>query len=95
MTVPRVEDLTHGINLVRKSFSSYSIDEAGCKEGLVHLAGYKKRWNRSTSTWADEPLKNEHTEAADALRQHAQGFRAPSIAERPKKKHKPRNWKVA
>lgn len=95
VTVPRVDDLTHGIQLVRKAFSSYCFDEAGCKEGLVHLAGYKKRWNRSTATWADEPFKNEHREAADALRQHAQGFKAKSLTERPRKPYKARNWKVA
>jgi hypothetical protein len=94
VTVPRVDDLTHGIQLTRKAFSSYCFDEAGCKEGLAHLAGYKKRWNRSTSTWADEPLKNEHTEAADALRQHAQGFRAKTMADKAVKKKRPINWKT-
>lgn len=92
-TVPRVDDLTHGIQLTRKAFSSYCFDEAGCKEGLVHLSGYRKKWDRTRSAWGDTPFK-EHTEAADALRQHAQGFTAKSISEKPRKAKKPRNWKT-
>ena len=65
-----------------------------CKDGLAHLAGYKKRWNRATSNWADEPVKNEHTEAADAYRQYAQGFRAPIEVEREHRQKRVRNWKV-
>lgn len=92
-TVPRVHDLTHGIQLVRKCFSSYCFDEAGCKEGLAHLAGYRKKWDRTTSKWGDEPFK-AHTEAADSLRQHAQGFTPGSMTERPRKPRKPLNWKT-
>ena len=93
--VPRVDDLQHGIQLTRKAFATYAFDEAGCKDGLAHLAGYKKRWNRATSTWSDEPVKNTHTEAADAIRQHAQGFHAPREVEREIRRRRERNWKTA
>lgn len=94
VTVPRVDDLQHGIQLARKDFATSAFDEVGCKDGLAHLAGYKKRWNRAAGAWSDEPLKNEHTEAADAYRQHAQGWHAPREVEREKRRNRDRNWKT-
>ena len=73
--VPVVADINHGIQLVRQKFSGYWFDETGCKEGIVHLSRYSKRWNTSTGNWSSVPRKDDgHSEAADALRQHAQGF---------------------
>ena len=95
-TVPRVELLIHGIQLTRKKFSGYCFDAVGCKAGLVHLSAYRKRWNRSTGTWSDEPFKDMHTEAPDALRQHAQGFKPGSQSENDsltKFKNRERRWR--
>lgn len=95
-TVDRVDDLQHGIQLTRSAFSTSAFDEIECKPGLLHLAGYKKRWNRATGAWGDEPVKNEHTEAADAYRQYAQGYDAPIENERQRRSNrKQRNWKTA
>ena len=75
VTVPRVLELQHGIQLVRSVFGQCTFDEAGCKDGLNHLALYKKKWNQQTGTWGNEPNKaTGHSEAADALRQFAQGY---------------------
>jgi hypothetical protein len=73
--VPRVSELQHGIQAVRDAFSSYWFDEVNCKEGLAHIELYRKQWNERTAAWSDQPFKDIHTEAADALRQHAQGFK--------------------
>ncbi len=79
--VPMVQTFQHGIDLLRADFSTYYFDEEGCKAGLVHLAEYQKRWNNRLQVWGDEPDKdNPHTEAADALRQCAQGFDPASIS---------------
>lgn len=76
-TVPRVLELIHGINATRKAFTRYCFDERGCKEGIAHITAYRKKWDRNTGRWSDEPVKRTgHSEAADALRQHAQGFKA-------------------
>ena len=73
--VPRVQTFQLGIEILRKRFSSASFDERGCALGLEHLSEYKKRWNRTLGVWSDQPDKdNPHTEAADSLRQWAQGF---------------------
>lgn len=76
MIVPRIADFQHGIDLTRSRFSSAYFDEKQCGAGIEHLSEYKKRWNRQLSVWSDEADKdNPHTEAADAFRQWAQGFR--------------------
>lgn len=78
--VPRVRDLGTGIKQTRAAFSTYWFDAEGCKEGLAHLASYRQRWNAAVGGWADEPVKDMHTEAADSLRQHAQGWSNPTVA---------------
>ena len=70
--VPRVNELRDGINAVRQVFNECWFDETETKEGLVHLGSYRKRRNTATGYWMEEPIKDEHTEAADAFRQFAQ-----------------------
>lgn len=71
--VPRTPDLVNGgIEDLRAAFARYRFDEVGCAEGLVHLEGYAKRWDRTHGRWVDEVDKNGHQHCADALRQHAQ-----------------------
>lgn len=73
--VPRVQTLQHGIDILRQKFPEAWFDEDGCKEGLVHIQEYRKRWNNRLGVWGDEPDKDSpHREAADSLRQWAQGF---------------------
>lgn len=75
--VARVADVVAGINELRDDFGSYWFDEAGCKDGLAHLALYQKDWNERTGAWSDRPRANGHQHAADAIRQKAQGYRMP------------------
>lgn len=73
--VPRVENLTHGIQMTREAFSRAWFDEEGCKDGLEHLELYGKKWNSRLGTWSHEPEKLAgHSEAADSFRQWAQGY---------------------
>lgn len=75
VTVPRIQTIQHGIEITRTKFSTAWFDEQGCKEGLDHLALYRKTWNSRQSAWSDTPEKlTGHSEAADALRQWAQGY---------------------
>lgn len=75
--VPRVGDVTHGIQATRQRFGECTFDEAGCKAGLVHLSRYRKEWNARLGCWSTHPLHDEHSEAADAIRQFAQGYQPP------------------
>lgn len=89
--VERVGELQHGIQATRDAFSLCWFDEAECKEGLAHLEAYKKRFNNQTQTFTDVPVKHDgHSEAADAFRQFAQGFKIPSVSAgtRPKRRTK-------
>lgn len=77
--VPRVQEFGQGINRVRARFSVARFDEVGCKEGLAHLTLYSRRWNDKVGGWMDGPVKDVHTEAADAFRQWAQGWEDPTV----------------
>lgn len=79
--VPRVSTIQHGIDLMRDDFAGYCFDEVACKEGLAHIENYGRRWNTRFACWDNTPQHDEHSHAADALRQKAQGFaRSPRIA---------------
>jgi hypothetical protein len=71
--VPRISDLSAGIQLVRKHIPSAYIDEDRCAEGIKRMDGYKKKWNSSLGRFVDEPEKRDgNSEGADAFRQWAQ-----------------------
>ena len=73
--VPRVHDLHAGIELLRTRFHEAYFDAEGCKEGLNHIGLYRKKYNSALKAFVDEPEKRDgHSEAADALRQWAQGW---------------------
>jgi hypothetical protein len=73
--VPQVQDLQQGIEATRAAFPRARFDAEGCKEGLQHVGLYKKKWNHRAGAWSNEPEKLDgHSEAADGLRQWAQGF---------------------
>ncbi len=92
--VPRVEDINHGIQSVRESFSQCTFDEAGTKDGLIHLGQYKKEWNARLGCWSDRPRHDIHSEAADAIRQFAQGFRAKPVVDQPRRKRETPDWRT-
>lgn len=76
--VPRVDDISHGIQATRDAFATCWFDEAGCKEGIKHLESYKKVWSSTNQRFTDQPKHDEHSEGADAFRQFAQGYKDPS-----------------
>ena len=71
--VPRVTELMTGIYATRKHLKGCYIDAQGCKDGIVRLEGYRKKFNRADGRYIDQPDKaNGCTEGADAFRQWAQ-----------------------
>ena len=70
--VPVVSDVSHGIQLTRDAFGQCWFDEQGCKEGINHLAAYRKTWNKTVGMWSDTPRHDIHSEGADSFRQFAQ-----------------------
>ncbi|KEP68789.1 terminase [Thioclava dalianensis] len=91
--VPRVQTLQQGIDMTRAKFPEAWFDEDGCEEGLRHVALYHKKWNARLGRWSHEPEKLDgHSEAADALRQWAQGFdpKLHTFPSRPSNRKRPR-----
>lgn len=74
--VERVSELQHGIQKTRDIFGQCWFDATACAKGLVHVESYKKTFNSRTQQFTDVPVKHDgHSEAADAFRQFAQGYR--------------------
>jgi hypothetical protein len=90
-----VPEIILGIQKTRDKFGSMFFDKDKCALGLAHLGNYKKTWDRARSAWKiHTPSKIDgHSEAADALRQFAQGYEAPRLIEG--KSKSPRNWRVS
>lgn len=92
--VPRIPELSHGINAMRDAFGLAWFDETACKDGLAHVEQYKKKWNARQQCWSDEPDKDSgHSEAADSLRQWAQDLTNGTGHAPPKRKT--RDWRTA
>jgi hypothetical protein len=89
--VPRVADITHGIQQTRNVFSQCWFDETACAEGLAHLQSYSKERDARLGVWKPTPRHDIHSEGADAFRQFAQGWSEPTVAAgaRPSRKRRP------
>jgi hypothetical protein len=96
--VPRIPEKQFSIQAARDWFSNCWFDEEECKDGIDHLENYKRKWNGSIGAWADEPLHDLNSEAADAYQQGAiiYQLRPPKQDNgEPKKRSKSTNWRVA
>jgi hypothetical protein len=88
-----VADVVAGIQQLRMAFSGYWFDEERCAEGLKHLGLYRKEWNDRLGVWSERPREDGHDHAADAIRQHAQGYR-PSQSTPRKTGTRRNNWRT-
>lgn len=89
--IPRIEQITTGIQLVRTIFSQCWFDETACAEGIQRLANYSKERDPRLGTWKPTPRHDENSEGADAFRQFAQGWSEPATpaGSRPSRKRRP------
>lgn len=82
VTVPVIEDIKDGIDMVQHALVLARFDRTRCGEtkpgsgrgGLPSLRNYRKEYNELLSTWHDHPLHNWASNGADAIRQWAQGY---------------------
>lgn len=81
--VPPIDAVILGIQQTRNRFPSAFFDATHCDSGIKHLDLYRKEWDTIRGCWKDKPYKDSHTEAADALRQWAQGFDPSPVVKRP------------
>jgi hypothetical protein len=77
--VPRVAGIGIGIDKTRDAMlKSVRIDEVECVEGIKCLDSYQYEWDEKRGQWRDNPFHNWASNGADAFRQWAQGYSAPS-----------------
>ena len=94
--IDKIDDVTTGIQQLRDVMGMMWIDKVFCKDGVVHLDQYKKKWNKLQQRFIDVPNKEDgHSEAADALRQFGQAYASSILNIRmPAKKRIQRNWRT-
>jgi hypothetical protein len=87
--VPRIDDVTVGINQTRLALAGAYFDAEACKEGLDHVEKYSKEWDERAATWKDYPKHDAHSNGADALRQWGQRWQRVKTIAVPKKSYEP------
>ena len=75
--VPMISELMNGIQQTRAAMKGYYFDELVFKQGITRIEGNKKVFSSKDNRYVNRPNKaNGCSEAADALRQHAQAKEA-------------------
>ncbi len=75
IVVPRIEQLTDGIQMVRNVLPSCWFDEVECATGIKHLENYRKQWDEKNVVFKSHPVHDKASHGADSIRQFAQGYR--------------------
>jgi len=88
-TVPQIPEVQTGIQLLREDFHNYWFDETHTAVGIKHLGLYVKTYNISQAAWSDQPRKNGHDHAADAIRQKAQWYLDPEARQGRRRRNRP------
>lgn len=96
--VPQVEVLQDGIEMTRQMLARCKFDKRACGEtepgsgrgGLPALRAYRAVFDEKSQTWSDRPIKSWANHGADAFRQCAQGYDAPTDTSPRRKKRSPR-----
>jgi hypothetical protein len=92
--VPKIADVVTGIQQVRDIFSRCEFDEAGCKQGLIHLENYRKEWDDRHGVWRDRPYHGVESNGSDAFRMFAQHFTVHKEARGYSRPKRSANWRV-
>lgn len=69
-----------GINAVRVILPKVYFDKENCKIGINALRNYKKKCNRMTNEYTDDPVHDFASHASDAFRYFALGYTFPRHA---------------
>ncbi len=72
--VPRIPQISMGINAARSKIAECYFHETNCAPGIDCLDNYRKKWNDTIGHWSDEPVHDRYSHGADAFRQFAQGW---------------------
>jgi len=73
VTVIKRTSIDEGIDAVRRFLPKCIFDAEKCARGLDAMRQYQKKWNEKTQAFADRPLHDWTSNAADSFRYLAQG----------------------
>lgn len=73
--VERIGHINEGIEMTRQALPSCWFDMIRCEAGIKALEAYRYEFNEKMERWGTLPLHNWASNAADAFRQFAQGYR--------------------
>ena len=85
VVLPRMS-IEHGINATRTMFQNFWIDEKNCADGLQAIRRYRYEVDPDTGQFSKNPLHDDNSHAADALR-----ALAVSLTEKKEAQKKSRN----
>jgi len=96
-TVPRIENLGDGIEMVRRVLPLCWFDKDRCERGFNGLKSYRRKWDEQLSVFRPTPLHDWASNPADAFRQFAQGFPIGGLSRGSSKPRRsgPRDWRTA
>jgi hypothetical protein len=66
--------LKDGINMVRSTLGKCWFDQGKCKQGIICLENYKKKWSPVIGGYSSEPHHDEYSHGADAFRYACAGM---------------------
>jgi hypothetical protein len=93
--VPRVADISNGIELTRERFPKVWIDQEKCKQGIAALDAYQRTWNPRLGQFTKVPFHNWASNGADSFRCYGQGYHpSRALPANAKRKPKASNWRV-
>lgn len=84
VTLERIRKVQLGINATRQVFNRLYFDEAKCADGLQALRHYKYDIDEH-GQWSKDPLHDENSHAADALRTLGESIGLPTRVEQQQK----------
>lgn len=77
--VPRVSNISAGIQATRSAFASAWFDEEHAGKGIARLSNYRKQWDKSRGCWKEDPMHNDDSHGSDAFRQWGQKVAAGDV----------------
>jgi hypothetical protein len=93
IVVPRVENIGEGLEMTRRLWPSCWFDKNRCEIGLRALRNYRRHYDEKLQVFRERPVHDWASNGADAFRQCAQGYQAPSTVKKPRRRRNV-NWRT-
>lgn len=91
--VPRIDEITHGINLTRDRFGLARFDARRASVGVANLEQYQYEYDERGEVFRSTPRHDWSSNGADAFRQWGQAFETLGMTAKPPRSTG-RSWRV-